>query len=121
LWAGTEILRKVSKMKNFSKLFGIIALAALIALCMVSCEKGGTIEVTNGQDVPTAVMVYKLGESAPSADTIVKDGKPIAAGKKATWTLAEDGTYIVTAIPPAIPFLKTVTLLAGNTEKVTVR
>jgi len=100
-------------MKSFIKLIGV-ALAAAVVLMLASCgEKGGTIEVTNNQTVPSLVNVYT--GLIPGTDV-----KTIGAGETEKWIFEEDGTYTVTAVPP-LGFTKSVTLLGGKTEKVSVK
>jgi len=102
-------------MKNLLKLFGVVLVAALI---LVSCnlEKGGTVEVTNGLSESTIVKVFKLGEDALN----LGNTDVLNPGETKRWTFKEDGTYIVTAAPP-LGFSQTVILLAGGTEKVTIK
>jgi hypothetical protein len=108
-------------MKNVSKLIGLVLVALFV---LASCETGGTIEVTNGSDLEAKVIVQK-GESVPT-DISFDKGKPIEAGKKASFSCDEDGVYIVIAgffegsIFQSMNY-DTVTLVLGNTESVTIK
>jgi len=110
-------------MKNFIKLF-VAALA--LALLLASCEKGGVIEVTNGTKDLAWVNII---EGANIGDAFKEgEGTKMTAGQTQKFSKTEDGIYTVfatlksvedlTALP--YKFNKTVTLLGGNTENVTI-
>jgi len=102
-------------MKNFIKVLGIVLTAAAV-LTLASCdlfEKGGTIEVTNGTSGVTIVTVSK------ELDSALDNTKTIQPGKTEIWTFEEDGSYVVTAIPP-LGFYKLIILSLGSTEKITI-
>jgi len=104
-------------MKNLLRLF-VVVLAAGLLLVSCNLEKGGTIEVTNGMSMPTYVDIIK---GVDIINAIKEgDGTLIQPGKTKIFTFNEDGTYTVTAIPPP-GFIKPVILLAGDTQKVTVK
>ena len=106
-------------MKNIIKLF-VVVLA--VAFVFISCEKGGTIEVTNGYDGPNLVVIVK-GADLVGALQDLGNGKGTVMDKKGAtkkFTYDEDGIYTVVASFPA-GFSKPVTLLLGNTEKVTIK
>jgi len=105
-------------MKNFIKLFVVVLVAAFV---FISCEKGGTIEVTNLSGNSNFVIIVK-GEKFLDALNDVANGKGtvIANGAKKTFSFDEDGIYTVVAAVP-VGFNKVVTLLLGNTEKVTIK
>jgi hypothetical protein len=108
-------------MKWFKPVLMVSVLLIAILLTLDSCaEKGGTIEVTNkckvsGVETPSAVSVFKGLDITGAA----KDVRTLSYGETTKFTFDEDGTYTVSAIPPG-GLVKTVTLIAGNTEKVTV-
>jgi len=122
-------------MKNFIKLF-VVVLA--VAFVFISCEKGGTIEVLNqaggigvyngtaftDKNIVKVVKFEKLAEAA--VDVAADKGTLMTKGETKKFNLDEDGMYVVVAKYPisvAVPpvFNKSVTLLLGNTEKVTIK
>jgi hypothetical protein len=108
-------------MKWFKPVLMVSVLLIAILLTLDSCaEKGGTIEVTNnykisGEGVPIAVSIFKGVDILGAA----KDVRTLSYRETAKFTFEEDGTYTVTAVPPG-GLIKTDTLIAGNTIKVTV-
>jgi len=109
-------------MKNFIKLFVVVVVMAFV---FISCEKGGTIEVTNSLTTPTYVNVYKGDKNLLSTigDSVKEgEGTLIKAGGSHTFSVDEDGSYIVTAIPPLTIFKEFILLVAGgSTHTVTVK
>jgi len=119
----------VSIVKNFIKLF--VAVLGLTVLLVACDKKGGIIEVTNGtQDVAWVNII----EGANIADAFKEgEGTQLSAGQMQKFTFDEDGIYTVFATivhtnlvdglagsDIISKFNKTVTLLAGSTEKVTI-
>jgi hypothetical protein len=98
----------------------LIIVVAVLAAAMVfaSCaEKGGTIEVTNEYKI--------LGTATPVVVSILKgldvlESETIPAGGTKSFTLDEDGIYIIAALP-GTPNPGTASLLAGNTVTVTIK
>jgi hypothetical protein len=94
-------------MKSFIPLLALAA-AFMLASCGI---KGGTIEVTNGTSETIEVSVTK-GATPGVPNTKIT---PKATEK---WVFAEDGTYTVCVLHQLEP--KTVILMGGRTEKVTI-
>jgi len=108
-------------MKNLLKLLGVVLAAAMI---LVSCEieKGGTIEVTNGLDITTYVVIVKGVDYADAAKELAEGGgTAIKPGEKKAFTKDEDGLYTVVAIPPIKVFSAQVTLGLGKVEKIKIK
>jgi len=108
-------------MKNLLKILGVVL---VVACFLVSCEieKGGTIEVTNGLNTPTYVIIVKGIDYADALKDLAKgEGTLIDTGAMKSFHKDNDGVYTVVAIPPVLTFIKTVTLTLGKTEKVTVK
>jgi len=116
----------------------ILLFAAIAVVALASCDKipkGGTIVVINGVSTGNTltdaantryVTVFK-GEFNVVDAVKESDGTPLAGGDTKTWEFDEDGIYLVVAvgadnaIPPIDVFKQAVTLLAGNTETVTIK
>jgi len=83
--------RELIYTKNMKKyaIIGLVFAALAFATCKL--EKGGTIEVTNGSTYEASIAVYKELVQ-------VTDFRTAAPGGKVTFTIDEDGTYIVNAI-----------------------
>jgi hypothetical protein len=108
-------------MKNLLKLLGVVLVASFF---LVSCniEKGGTIEVTNGQSIITYVIIVKGIDYADAIKELTSGGgTPIEPGAMKPFNKDNDGLYTVVAIPPLPFFSKQVTLALGKTETVTVK
>jgi hypothetical protein len=108
-------------MKNLLKFFVVVLVAALF---LVSCEieKGGTIEVTNGLNIPTYVIIVKGIDYAEAIKDLAKgEGTLIDSGAMNPFHKDNDGVYTVVATTSLLPFTKTVTLTLGKTERVTVK
>jgi hypothetical protein len=108
-------------MKNLLKFLGVVLVAALF---LISCniEKGGTIEVTNGLDIQTRVVIVKGIDYADALKELTSGGgTAIEPGKMKSFDKDEDGIYTVVATMSLLPFSKQVTLALGKTETVTVR
>jgi len=111
-------------MKNTKKiglwLVTIIAILAMTGI-MAGCQKGGTLEVTNGTSLPQAIVVSTIdGPVFASLDPAYVPGQT----KK--YTFDSDETVIVTC--PVLDssgnttnFHKEVLIALGNSEKVTVK
>jgi hypothetical protein len=117
--------RKIDFSEDFMKkraLLGLfLGLMAIAGLAFTACkEKGGTIEVTNETSYASTVSVGKGLIVIPNGDNT----KVVAAGSTETWNFDEDGTYAISAlsIGGSSPlFTKTVNLLGGNSERVTLK
>jgi len=106
-------------MKNFIKLF-VVVLA--LAFVFISCEKGGTIQVTNNLSYPTYVIIVKGADFAKAlADLANNKGTLIDKGKTKEFSFGEDGIYTVTATNPLPSMIKSVTLMMGSSEKVPIK
>jgi hypothetical protein len=109
-------------MKNLLKLLGVVLVAACF---LVSCniEKGGTIEVTNGLDIQTRVIIVKGLDYAEAIKELTSDGgTAIDPGAMKAFSKDDDGIYTVVATKHLLDiFSKQVTLGLGKTETVTVR
>ena len=110
-------------MKNFIKLF-VVVLA--LAFVFISCEKGGTIDVTNQMSgdplTHSNLVIIVKGEKITDAVNDLASGKgtPMTQGQTKTFSYSEDGIYTVVALFPS-GFFKPVTLLMGSNEKVTIK
>jgi hypothetical protein len=102
-------------MKNLIKLFVVVLAMSFV---FISCEKGGTIEVINSSGYPNMVLIVE-GLNIAGIDP-QKNGTQLAEGAKKTFTYTEDGTYTVVAAYP-LGFFKTVILLGGSSERVTIK
>jgi len=87
-------------MKNKVKLFGIIAIAVVIGLSMISCgQTGGTIEIVN----KTGVSIWAAALSEADGNRLLNDEMGLdelfsivtilADGKTGVWNFEEDGKY----------------------------
>jgi len=121
-------------MKKQYLLFLIVL--AVVSL-FISCEKGGTIEVTNqeggvgvynGQafvdkNIVTVVRLDKLGDAVTNITN--GNGTLMTKGQKKSFPFDADGVYVVVAMYPTTtvaPFIfnESVTLLGGGTQYVTI-
>ena len=87
------------------------------ALVFGSCEikTGGTIEVKNGHTSAAVIMVGKfLTAPDPAGVEAVKPGETIK------FSFNDDGVYTVYSFFTVVPKMDTVTLLGGDTKKITV-
>jgi hypothetical protein len=108
-------------MKIYVKLF---MLALSTAVVLFSCdvlekEKGGTINVTNGDTRGALITVVKGVDWKSPEETDV-----VGAGQTKTFSFAEDGFYTATASfisnLISIPKYKTVYLSGGETRQITL-
>ena len=91
---------------------GLVFAALVFSSCML---KGGIIEVTNGSTYDASIAVYKGLVQVTGFQTATP-------GKKVTFSIEEDGAYIVNAIFSSNPKghgSEEAVLLGGN--KVTVK
>jgi len=106
-------------MKNLLKFLGLVLVAACF---LISCEieKGGTIEVTNKTGYPNYFIIVE-GSDFAGAVSDLTSGKGTLINNDETKKVYFDnvGIYTVIAANPA-GFHKTVTLVLGKTERVTL-
>ncbi|MDR1870121.1 MAG: hypothetical protein LBQ82_09075 [Treponema sp.] len=82
-------------MKNKMKIFGIIAVAAIIGLSVMSCASGGTLEIKNskGETITAGYLEGKFSDVI-TISAAVEGGKgktqDISNGKTASFSFDED-------------------------------
>jgi len=77
-------------MKNRMKLFGIIAIVAVIALSMIGCAKGGTLTIENRTG---GLIVGYVGEGTKFENVDESKYREISNGASASWDFDEDGSF----------------------------
>ena len=115
----------MSIMKNLIKLFVVMFVATFV---FISCEKGGTIVVKNGDTDTYAVIIVKPSDSVEKQKKDLEDGnvkgKLISPGKTEKFPFDEDGLYTVCALSQNTAtkywFAAPVTLVGGGTFNVTI-
>jgi hypothetical protein len=113
-------------MKNKFRLFGLIALVAVIGLAgafLTSCgEKGGTFEITNNVSADLGIF----GDATPDVIITVKGPltlktKTISSGKNWKCTVEQDGEYTITGLVGVVPvYEQKFSISGGETKKVSV-
>ncbi|WP_461255236.1 hypothetical protein [Treponema sp. R80B11-R83G3] len=109
-------------MKNFIKLFVVIVAMTFL---FISCEKGGSIEVTNNADGPLGasnyvIIVKGVDIAKATTDLLAGKGTPMTKGQTKTFDFDEDGLYTVVALFPSPLFSAPVTVIFGQTQKVKI-
>jgi len=101
----------------------LVVLVAVLSLvtCQDDIKYGGTIEVTNN----FTITVLGVTGTTPIEVTVVKDldtkndnKKVIDAGETVKWHFEKDGVYTVGCLVAL--YLKPVSLVGGNTVKLTI-
>jgi hypothetical protein len=110
-------------MKKFTKLVGIIAVAAVIGLFASCGEMGGTLEVKNSTIGPVTLVIVRAGVKFLNTELL---GDTIPAGQTKTYTLDFDSDIQVTAAgaftnPTRISFDETVNVSKGATVTLTMK
>jgi len=104
-------------MKNTKKiglwLVTIIAILAMTGL-LVGCQKGGTLEVTNGTDGPIDVIV-----STDDGPVFASLDPAYLPGQTKKYTFDSDESVVV--FSATVDFRKVIAIALGNSEKVTVK
>jgi len=112
-------------MKKYVVILGLVFTVLVFASCKL--EKGGTIEVKNGDsDYYASIRIVNADDNYPVAGG---EEKRAAPGETVTFIIGEDGTYIAEATfsldPTQGSFVghgrsKKITLSGGNKETVSV-